>query len=85
MFVADISEDQANGVMQATNWGGSAVVGTWEREVAEHIGKGMTQAGSMSRPRPVWPSSAASAADWPRLAEARASLRRHLKAASGAS
>ena len=45
MFVADISEDQANGVMQATNWGGSAVVGTWEREVAEHIGKGMTQAG----------------------------------------
>ena len=49
MFVADISEDQANGVMQATNWGGSAVVGTWEREVAEHIGKGMTQAGFMSR------------------------------------
>ena len=49
MFVADISAEEANGVMQATNWGGAAIVGTWEREVAEHIGKGMTQAGFMSR------------------------------------
>ena len=70
MFVADISAEEANGVMQATNWGGSAIVGTWEREVAEHIGKGMTQVGSMSRARPVCPASAAEAADRPRLTEA---------------
>ena len=59
MFVADISAEEANGVMQATNWGGAAIVGTWEREVAEHIGKGMTQEGAMSITTPVCPASAA--------------------------
>eukprot|EP00964_Phaeocystis_antarctica_P052797 scaffold30932_cov86-Phaeocystis_antarctica.AAC.1 len=35
--------------------------------------------------RPIWPASAAQAADWPRLAEARGSLRHDLalKGASG--
>ena len=33
---------------------------------------------SMSKPRPVWPASAAQAVDWPRLAEARGSLRHGL-------
>lgn len=45
MFVAELSAEEANDCMQSTNWGGSAVVGTWEREVAVHIGEGMTQAG----------------------------------------
>ena len=35
MMVADLSADEANRVMQATNWNGGASVGTWEREVAE--------------------------------------------------
>ena len=35
MMVADLSADEANRVMQATNWNGGANVGTWEREVAE--------------------------------------------------
>ena len=34
MMVADLSAEEANRVMQATNWNGAAVVGTWEREVA---------------------------------------------------
>ena len=39
----------------------------------------------MWKTRPVWPASAAQAADWPRLAEARGSLRHDLalKGASG--
>ena len=64
MMVADLSAEEANRVMQATNWNGAASVGTWEREVAEHIRQGMTQAGSRSMRRLVWP---AEAADWPRL------------------
>eukprot|EP00964_Phaeocystis_antarctica_P135095 scaffold99440_cov63-Phaeocystis_antarctica.AAC.7 len=40
---------------------------------------------TMSRAGPIWPASAAQAADWPRLAEARRGLRRALalKGASG--
>ena len=64
MMVADLSAEEANRVMQATNWNGAASVGTWEREVAEHIRQGMTQAGSRSMRRLAWP---AEAADWPRL------------------
>ena len=39
----------------------------------------------MWKTRPLWPASAAQAADWPRLAEARGSLRHDLalKGASG--
>eukprot|EP00964_Phaeocystis_antarctica_P062673 scaffold37565_cov74-Phaeocystis_antarctica.AAC.2 len=39
----------------------------------------------MRKPRPIWPASAAQAADWPRLAEAQGSLRHglSLKGASG--
>ena len=43
--------------------------------------------GPMWKTRPIWPASAAQAADWPRLAEAQGSLRHDLalKGASGES
>lgn len=45
MCVADLSAEEANAVMQRTNRGGRAIVGTWEREVAEHVEAGMKKAG----------------------------------------
>ena len=44
-----------------------------------------SRAEPMWKTRPIWPASAAQAADWPRLAEARGSLRHNLalKGASG--
>ena len=45
MMVAYVSEDDASSIMMQANWGGRALVGTWEKEVAEHIHEGLSQAG----------------------------------------
>mmetsp|Transcript_28505 Transcript_28505/g.58282 ORF Transcript_28505/g.58282 Transcript_28505/m.58282 type:complete len:174 (+) Transcript_28505:129-650(+) len=46
MMVAYVSEDQADSVMMAANWGyGGALVGIWEKELAEHTYEGMLKAG----------------------------------------
>ena len=43
--------------------------------VEEKMSSGL---GATLKTKPVWPASAASAADWPRLAEAQGGLRRDL-------
>ena len=53
IMVADLSAEEANGVVTATSRCGSAVVGTWERVVAEHVAEGMTQAGLRASLRPA--------------------------------
>ena len=45
MMVCEISEDRATDVMMQANWGGSALIGSWEQPIAEHIYAGMKQAG----------------------------------------
>ena len=58
----------------------------WVRLPSLNPAYGMARTSSpMSKPRPLWPTRAAQAADWPRLAKARGSLRHGLalRAASG--
>jgi ATP-dependent Clp protease adapter protein ClpS len=57
MMCATVSEAEASSIMTQADWGGSAVVGTWEKEVAQHIYEGMTQAGLRSAMESVESSS----------------------------
>ena len=45
MMVCDISESQADSIMMSANWEYSALIGEWEKPIAEHIHEGMTKAG----------------------------------------
>ena len=45
MMICEISESDADSIMMQANWGGRALVGTWEKELAEHTYNGMTKAG----------------------------------------
>jgi ATP-dependent Clp protease adapter protein ClpS len=45
MMVCHISESEAASIMTGADWGGRALVGTWEKELAEHTYDGMTKAG----------------------------------------
>ena len=45
MMVCDISEEDSSEIMMQANWGGRAVVGTWDKPLAEYIYDGMCKAG----------------------------------------
>ena len=52
MMVCDVSESDANDIMMQANWGGRALVGSWEKDVAEHTYDGMRKAGLSAAIRP---------------------------------
>ena len=45
MMVCSVSEREALSIMMGADWSGRALVGTWERPIAEHTYEGMTKAG----------------------------------------
>ena len=45
MMIAEVSEEDASNIMMQANWGGRALVGTFEKDLAEHTYKGMQKAG----------------------------------------
>ena len=45
MMVCYISSDEAANVMMEANWSYTALIGTWEKPLAEHIFEGLTKAG----------------------------------------
>jgi ATP-dependent Clp protease adapter protein ClpS len=44
MMVADVSESEASTIMTRADWEGRALVGTWEKEIAQHTYDGMRKA-----------------------------------------
>ena len=53
MMVAGLPEEESESIMMQAGWAYSAVVGTWERPVAEHIYQGMKKAGLSAGIKPV--------------------------------
>ena len=45
MMVADVSDDEASSIMMRADWEGRALVGKWERDLAQHIYDGMMKGG----------------------------------------
>ena len=45
MMVCYLSESEAMDIMMRANWEYSALVGTWDKPIAEHVYAGMTKAG----------------------------------------
>lgn len=53
MMVASVSSDEANAIMMKANWDYSALVGEWEKPIAEHIYAGMVQSGLEAAIKPA--------------------------------
>ena len=53
MMVGYVSEAQAAEIMMSANWNGHALVGTWEKGIAQHTYDGLRKAGLNAAFRPA--------------------------------
>ena len=53
MMVCKLSESQASQVMMEAHWEYRALIGTWEKPVADHICEGLSQKGLSAETCPV--------------------------------